>query len=201
VEVHCKVKMKRLLKSNKKGGIVAGTIFGIGFLIIATITILVIVQTLNDANLFTTDAGTSTIVNRTTGVAVNEEPVNFGAWNETSPTCTIVNVINSTDGGEITAGNYSQVGCTIAFASTDADDVALWNNTVWNVSTTNVYRVDSTEQSAVDNMTSNFTTGLGNVSSKIPTILTIVAVVFLLGALVLLVKQSRQMDLGGGGSL
>jgi len=108
------VLLSKIKRENKKGGIVTGTVFGIGSLIIGTIVILVVVQTLNDASLL----GTATA-----------------------------------------------------------------------------------ESNATDSMTANFTTGLGNVSSKLPTILTIVAVVFLLGALVLLVKQSRQMDLGGGGSL
>ena len=54
---------------------------------------------------------------------------------------------------------------------------------------------------AVTNMTSNFTDGLDNISAKIPTILLIVAVVFLFGALVLLVRNSKAMGVGGGGSL
>tara|TARA_R100000789_G_C2963769_1_gene138699 strand:- start:380 stop:715 length:336 start_codon:yes stop_codon:yes gene_type:complete len=47
----------------------------------------------------------------------------------------------------------------------------------------------------------NFTEGIGNVSKKIPTILLIVAVVFLFGALILLVRNARVMGVGGGGSL
>lgn len=100
-------------KHAKKGGIVTGTIFGIGGLIIGVIVILVIVSTLNNANLLT--AGT-------------------------------------------------------------------------------------VEKGAVGNMTANFTDGLDNVSEKIPTILLIVAVVFLFGALVLLVRQAGLMGIGGGNS-
>ena len=51
----------------------------------------------------------------------------------------------------------------------------------------------------VGNMTGNFTEGLDNISSKIPTILLLIAVVFLFGALVLLVQQSKRMGIGGGG--
>ena len=58
------------------------------------------------------------------------------------------------------------------------------------------------ESNAVDNLTNNFTAGIGEISSKIPTILLIVAVVFLFGALVLLVTQARRMGVGSsGGSL
>ena len=60
---------------------------------------------------------------------------------------------------------------------------------------------NSDEQNATDNLISNFTAGIDEVSKKIPTILLIVAVVFLFGALVLLVQQSRRMGIGGGGGL
>ena len=50
-------------------------------------------------------------------------------------------------------------------------------------------------------LASNFTAGIDNVSEKIPTILLIAAVVLLFGVLILLVARSRQMGVGGGGSL
>ena len=49
-------------------------------------------------------------------------------------------------------------------------------------------------------MSGNLTSGVNNVSKKIPTILTIVAVVFLLGALVLLIRTFQGVNLGGGAS-
>ena len=60
---------------------------------------------------------------------------------------------------------------------------------------------DSTSNTSAQNMQKNFTSGIDEVAAKIPTILLIVAVVFLFGALVLLVKQSRIMGVGGGSSL
>jgi len=59
----------------------------------------------------------------------------------------------------------------------------------------------SAEDNATKNLNSNFTTGIGEVSAKIPTILLIVAVVFLFGALVLLVRNAGVMGIGGQGSL
>ena len=59
---------------------------------------------------------------------------------------------------------------------------------------------DSTENLSVWGMQDNFTTGINNVATKVPTILLIVAVVFLFGALVLLVRQASAMGIGGGGS-
>ena len=51
-------------------------------------------------------------------------------------------------------------------------------------------------------MAQNFTSGIDNVSGKIPTILLIGAVVLLFGVIVLLVRQSQAMGIGGqSGSL
>ena len=61
---------------------------------------------------------------------------------------------------------------------------------------------DTTESNAVANLTANFTAGIDQIALKIPTILLIVAVVFLFGALVLLVRNARTMtSQSGGGSL
>lgn len=57
------------------------------------------------------------------------------------------------------------------------------------------------ESNTTDNMTAEFYNGIDNVSEKLPTILLIVAVVFLFGALVLLVRNSKLMGIGGGGSI
>jgi len=50
-------------------------------------------------------------------------------------------------------------------------------------------------------MQSNFTAGIDNISEKIPTILLIVAVVFLFGALIILIRNSKSMGIGTGSSL
>ena len=65
----------------------------------------------------------------------------------------------------------------------------------------NLLTAGSVENQSASDMSSNFTVGIDKISGKLPTILLIVAVVFLFGALVLLVKQSKLMGVGGGGSL
>jgi len=52
--------------------------------------------------------------------------------------------------------------------------------------------------STAQDMAKNFTLGIQNVSTKIPTILLIAAVVLLFGVLVILVARSKQMGTGGG---
>lgn len=65
----------------------------------------------------------------------------------------------------------------------------------------NLLTAGSAEDNAATNLSSNFTTGIGNIATKIPTILLIGAVVLLFGVLVLLVARARAMNVGGGGSL
>ena len=50
----------------------------------------------------------------------------------------------------------------------------------------------------VDNLTSNFSAGVQNVSSKIPTVLLIAAVVLIIGVLAVLVGIWQRMRMGGG---
>lgn len=65
----------------------------------------------------------------------------------------------------------------------------------------NLLTANSVEANATTNLKNNFTSGIDNVSAKIPTILLIGAVVLLFGVLVLLVQRAKVMTVGGGGSL
>jgi len=65
----------------------------------------------------------------------------------------------------------------------------------------NLLTANSAEDNTTSDMSANFTAGIDNISEKIPTILLIVAVVFLFGALLLLMRNARSMGIGGGGSL
>jgi len=57
----------------------------------------------------------------------------------------------------------------------------------------------SDEAKAVGNMSSNFTAGIDEVSSKLPTVLLVAAIVLILGVLAVLVGVWQRMRLGGGG--
>jgi len=56
----------------------------------------------------------------------------------------------------------------------------------------------SSEDNATDNLVANFTAGVDNVSSKIPTVLLVAAIVLILGVMVLLVATWQRMRLTGG---
>ena len=67
----------------------------------------------------------------------------------------------------------------------------------------NLLTAGSSYAGTAGNLSGNFTAGINNVAEKLPTILLIGAVVLLFGVIVLLVRQSQAMGIGGskGGSL
>jgi len=175
------------------------TVSGTGQLIIGVIIILVITSTLLGANLLSSDrtSASGNFVNETIG-PINETSLSFGNFSAFSALCSITDVRNVTGDVSIGAPNYTQTNCQIQVSAiVDAE----YNNTNWNISSTTTYVIKSKSEQASERMNDNFTQGLDEISAKIPTILLIVAVVFLFGALVLLVAQAKRMGIGGGGSL
>lgn len=56
----------------------------------------------------------------------------------------------------------------------------------------------SAEANATSRLAANFTAGIDNVSSKLPTILLVAAIVLILGVLAVLVGVWQRMRMGGG---
>lgn len=185
---------------NKKGGIVTTVIFGVGALIIAVIVILMITQTLTNANLISDDS--------TTTVSVLNESVTFPYTIPVVQTLSSASILYATcnaptiytngtaTGALLSAGNFTVVGCTITNA-TDLNHTGWGGNGTVYVSYTYT-KTERYSKNALGNMTTNFTDGIDNISEKIPTILLIVAVVILFGALVLLVRNTQLMGVFGG---
>ena len=59
----------------------------------------------------------------------------------------------------------------------------------------------SAQNRSVTYLVSNFTEGVDNVSSKIPTVLLVAAIVLILGVLALLVATWQRMGMGSGGGI
>ena len=59
----------------------------------------------------------------------------------------------------------------------------------------------SSEANATTNLAGNFTAGVNSVSSKIPTVLLVAAIVLILGVLAVLVGVWQRMRMGSGGQL
>lgn len=182
-------------KLNKTGGVVTNTIMGVGALIIGVIITFVVVQTLIDADLFVEGRDSDTLLNQVLTV-VNETGVVFGNSTLNDPSCAVDLVFNNTVAVPSSNFTVNAVTCTISFSGTENDAL---NNSVWTVNSTTTF--DGDAEDSVNALRANFTDGIDNVSEKIPTILLIVAVVFLFGALVLLMRNAKALGVGGGGSL
>jgi len=61
-----------------------------------------------------------------------------------------------------------------------------------------ILTANSAEDNATDRLSANFTSGIDNVSSKIPTVLLVAAIVLILGVLAVLVGVWQRMRMGGG---
>ena len=185
-------------KRNKKGlvGTATSVIGGIGVLIIAVVVILIVINLLTESDILQSIDG-STQINNETLTAFNTTSQNFGNHTEAGATCTGVVVTNSTGGETVPANNYTvtAAGCSIVYISGN------YLNEIVNISSTTAHKINSTYQDSVGFMRGNFTGGIDNVSTRLVTILVIIATIILLGALVLLVRNSNLANLGGGSSL
>ena len=179
------------MAEQSKSGIVTGLIYGAGALIVLTMVVLVIVSTLDDANLLRETATATTASEN--NAWINSTTYTLTGFSSANRNYAITNIVNATDGVTITSGNYTFVSSTGILSNTTA---TTWDN----VNITYTYIAPTTYESTTDGMAGNFTSGIDNVSSKIPTILLIGAVILLFGVIVSLVKQSQAMGIGTNNS-
>ena len=181
-------------KSNS--GLVYGLIAGIGALIIVVLVTLVVVSTIDDANLLrATAAATSAIES---GGYINGTGYTLTGFSTLNRDYSITSIVNATNKTRtVNSANYTFNSATGLITNKTGYS---WEN----VNVTYTYIAPTIYESSTDRMTGNFTSGIDNVSTKIPTILLIGAVVLLFGIIVFLVRQSQAMGIGtgqGSGSL
>jgi hypothetical protein len=189
-------KMEMLNKKGQTGGLVTGLIFGIAALVIGVIIAFVIVSTLNSAELIQNTANPLAANNETwnsnVGAYINTTGYTLAKKNTSTDSFVIVAAYNRTAGYVlIPSGNYTVSAAGVVTNAT----TTVWNN----VSITYTYNQNSNvEDATVDLMTGNLTSGINNVSSKIPTVLLVAAIVLILGILAVLVGVWQKMRMGGG---
>lgn len=173
----------------QSGGLVTSIVFGVVSLIIAIIIAFVIVTTIGGTNVLTQDtiviSNDSGWINATTNTLSGSTDIGAGGVAFTS-------VINATNGSVIPSSVYTLSG----FGVTNA------TNTNWdNVSFSYTYTRDSVEVKSTNALTGNFSGGVDNISSKIPTLILIAAIVLIIGVLAVLVGVWQRMKMTGSGSL
>jgi hypothetical protein len=197
--------MGKIMPINKKGGVVTSVVMGVGGLIIAVIVILVITSTIGNANLIGNDkTATTSETNESVTFTGASETATLSPYTAYSLYWTSWNATRVMNGSTKAGGNQTLVEgvdyqVNSATGSITNLSVTTGARVTYSWTTTETYSKD-----AVTSIRNNFTSGINNVSSKVPTILLIVAVVFLFGALVLLIRNAQAMGMfesGGQGSL
>lgn len=174
------------------GGLITGLIFGIASLVIGVIIAFVIVSTLTGADLLTSSRTSATVTNETDAY-INETGYQLVGLdtNYVPGTIVISQIANTSDGVVITSGNYTLSSTGLLTNTT----VTTWEA----VNITYSSSVYSAEELSTESLSGNFTAGVDNVSSKIPIVLLIAAIVLILGVLVLLIATWQRMRIGGSG--
>lgn len=182
------------MAEESKLGLVGSIVAGVGALVLVVIITFIVVSTMDNANLLRSTATTSTKTNEVG--YLNQTGYTLVGFDGLNRSLAVVQVVNYTNGTVIAASKYSfNSGTGIITNAT----TTTWDNVTINYT----YISPTTYEDSTDRMTGNFTSGVGNVSSKVPTVLLIAAVVLLFGVIVYLVRQSQAMGIGGtkGGSL
>jgi len=182
---------------NNKGqsiGMVTGLVFGIASLVIAVIVAFVIVSTLSDAGLLESD---SVSVTNESG-HVNATSYTLDGASYTGATGYAITALwNVTDANG--AGSYN-LSIPVGNATVSTTGVVtnatsfLWDDTY--ISYT--YTRDSNEQKSETGLSGNLTSGVHNVSSKLPTVLLVAAIILILSILAVLVGVWQKMRIGTG---
>ena len=190
---------------SKKGqvspGLITGLVFGGASLVIAAIVAFVIVSTLTGANLLTGSRTTGTVTNEThtagDGAWVNESGFTLAGASVTNvipDSYTITAIWNASTGGEYNISAATNLA-TVSAGGVVTNATAV---TMENVTLSYTYSIKGAQERSSDDLSFNFTSGVDNVSAKIPTVLLVAAIVLILGVLVLLVGAWQRMRVGGG---
>jgi len=180
-------------RKDKRTAMIGDLVTGAGSLIILVVITLIVVSTLLGANLLRATASTSTATE--TSAWINSTGYTLTGFSTSNRAYAITSIANVT-GPTLLSGNYT-------FDSTTGTITNATPTTWDNVNVTYTYIAPTNYETTTDALSGNFTTGISNVSTKLPTIFLIAAVVLLFGVLVVLVVQAKRSGLmgSGGGSL
>ena len=169
-------------------GLVTGVVSGVVLLVVLVMIGFVVIQNMGDVedNLATT-SGRQSVINESGYVNATGYTL---AWNYidgfTSPVITTAwNGTELLDAGNYTVSDLGVVTNTTFSRGDDAVNISYYFD----------YKETTT---GTRELRSNFTTGISNVSNKLPTIFLIVAVILILGVLLFLWIAYQRMQLMGG---
>jgi len=181
---------------NKKAqvslGLVTMIVFGIASLVIGVVIAFTITSTLTNANLLTSGRTTTTVTNETGWLNATDYDLSEVAANRLSYTLTTI-WANDTGGTQDYDIVVPLANATVSSAGVvsiaDADDYS-------DVYFSYTYVTYTSEEYSSSLLNGNFTSGVDNVSGKIPTVLLVAAVVLIIGVLAILIKVWQGMSFG-----
>lgn len=177
-------------KKGQVGGVVTSLVFGIATLIVGVIVAFVVVANVGtvDDTIYTTIYGGSVVNETVTGLAVAGD--NLAVYTYYGCAATVSAVINASNNVPIlSTDNYTVTNCNVS-GITDSPFLG------YNVKVTYTYTYQATSEAA-ENMQGNFTSGIDNISGKVPTVLLIAAIVLILSVLAVLTSVWMKMRSGG----
>ena len=198
--------MKSLIsQKNKRGQAlpVLPLVMGIASLAVAIIIALVITSTLKGADLLTSTRPSTTVTNET-GAWLNISGYTLDGENGAETlSYTITKIWTNTPSG---SGGYNSslalTNATVSDTGIVYNATLVYNATVLNnVSISYTYLTYSDEEFTTNNMSANFSSGINNISGKIPTILLIAAIIMVLSILAVLIGVWYKLKMGGSSSL
>ena len=191
--------MIRNKKGQIEGGLITGLVFGVASLVIGVIIAYVIISTLTGAELMNEARITTTGANETFSGGLNNTGFTLrGATGNFVTGSFAVSAIKFT-------GNGSNINPAIYSVSNEGyiKNISILSVGVYNASVKvdYTYLNKSLQEASTDKLSTNFTAGINNVSSKLPTVLLVAAIVLILGVLAILVGVWQRMRMGGGANL
>ena len=173
-------------------------LFVIGFLVMifALIGSSLENEVLDENTVGSTDLSTVTLS------VVNEAGAYLTGTRDIGANCklTVITAVNSTSNETIDPGNFTTStdarGCRIVYTSTDANDTARFNNSIWNVSSTFVYDANN----SASNVIADATGELGEVTDWFGIIIVITAMVVLILLTIIIITAIKSSGLIAGDS-
>jgi len=181
----------KMLLKDKKGQlnqvwIVSALVFAVASLVIALIIAFSMTSAVGNADLLSSNRAVTTVYNEVGWI--NETPYTLAQVANERVNYVVIQALNYSDDGVIGAGNYT---LTSAGVITNASET-VWDNVSFNYT----YETYTNEELSSSLMRSNFSSGIDNVSAKIPTVFIILGVILILSIIIVLVYVWRKIGYG-----
>jgi len=174
---------------------------GIAAFVVTALVVILTIGVVNQANVFGRAPTVSHTITNETGAYINTTGYTLSGYNNTWVSIVITAVwVNTTDNVPYMLGTGNN---TVSAVGIITNQSVPFNATQWNkanVSYTYAHETGPAPlgQLATGNLTGNVTGGVQTISSKLPVVFTVIAIILVLSAIAVLVEVWRRFSSGGG---